>query len=181
MPETVSERIEIHRSVLRLVRGDVTELDVDAFVFYAQPDLALGSGFGTAISLRGGPGIQKELDELGPLQTGQVVVTGAGNLTATFIVHAVGPRFNERDTEGKLRTTVCNALKAAEEKDIKRIALPPMGTGFYAVPLELCARVMTEAIRSYLEGETRIEEVLICVMDRREYAPFESQLASLNQ
>ena len=181
MSQSVFQPVQIHRSVVRLIRGDITELDADAFVFYARPDLALGSGFGTAISVRGGASIKKELDELGPVQTGGAVVTGAGNLKATWIVHAVGPRFNEPDTEAKLRTTVLNSLKAAEEKGVKRIALPPMGAGFYAVPLELCARVMIEAIKSYLEGETEIQEVLLCVMDQREYAPLESQLASLKQ
>jgi len=179
MSPSVVEPVSIHHSVVRLVRADITELDVDAFVFCARPDLALGSGFGTAISVRGGPSIKKELDELGPVQTGGAVVTGAGNLKADWIVHAVGPRFNEPDTEAKLRTTVLNALKAAEEQGIERIALPPMGTGFYAVPLELCARVMIDAIRSYLEGETGIREVVLCVMDQREQAPMESQLASL--
>ena len=181
MSRSVLEPVQIHRSAVRLIRGDITEQDADAFVFYARPDLALGSGFGTAISVRGGPSIKKELDELGPVQTGGVVVTGAGNLKATWIVHAVGPRFNEPDTEAKLRSTVLNSLKAAEERGVKRIALPPMGAGFYAVPLELCARVMIEAIKGYLEDETEIREVLLCVMDQREYAPFESQLASLKQ
>ena len=180
MPEAVSEQIQIHRSTVRLIRGDITELDVDAFVFYARPDLAVGSGVGTAISVRGGPRIQQELDPLAPVETGHVVVTESGNLKATWIVHAVGPRFNEEDTEGKLRTTVLNSLKAGEEKGTKRIALPPMGAGFYAVPLELCARVMIQAIQSYLEGETEIQEVVLCVTDQREYAPFESQLALLN-
>jgi O-acetyl-ADP-ribose deacetylase (regulator of RNase III) len=180
MSQSAVEPVRIHRSSVRLIRGDITELDVDAFVFYAQHNLALGSGFGTAISVRGGPSIKKELDQLGPLATGQAVVTGAGNLKAAWIVHAVGPRFNEPDTEAKLRTTVLNSLKAAEEKGVRRIALPPMGAGFYAVPLALCARVMVEAIKSYLEGDTAIEEVLLCVMDQREHAPFESQLASLN-
>jgi len=181
MPEVVSDQVSIRRSRVRLVRGDITELDVDAFVFYAQPDLALGSGFGTAISVRGGPSIQKELADLGPIETGQAVVTGAGNLKAEYIVHAVGPRFNEEETESKLRTTVLNSLEAAEAKGVKRIALPPMGAGFYMVPLDLCARVMIEAIKSYLQGDTGIEEVVVCVMDQREYAPFEAQLASLNQ
>ena len=181
MPEAVSHQIPIHHSIVRLIRGDITERDVDAFVFYAQPSLALGSGFGTAISVRGGPSIQKELAKLGPVETGQAVVTGAGNLKANYIVHAVGPRFNEENTEGKLRTTVLNSLKAAEAKGVKRIALPPMGAGFYMVPLELCARVMIEAIKSYLNGETGIQEVVLCVMDQREYTPFEAQLASLNQ
>jgi O-acetyl-ADP-ribose deacetylase (regulator of RNase III) len=179
MSQAVMEPIPIHRSLVRLVRGDITELDVDAFVFYARPDLALGSGFGGAISVRGGPEIKKELDPLGPIQTGEVVVTGAGKLKATFIIHAVGPRFNEPDTEAKLRTTVLNSLAAADRKGAKRVALPPMGAGFYAVPLDLCARVMVEAMHDYLEGETSIEEVLLCVMDQRERTPFAAQLASL--
>ena len=181
MPEAVSQQVRINRSSLRLIRGDITELDVDAFVYYAQHDLVLGSGFGTAISVRGGPTVQKELAELGPLGTGEAVASGAGNLKAAFIVHAVGPRFNEPDIEGKLRTTVSNSLKAAEERGAKRVAMPPMGAGFYGVPLELCARVMIDQIRNYLEGTTKIQEVVLCVVDRREHAPFESQLASLSQ
>lgn len=180
MPEAVLDGVQINRSTLRSIKGDITELDVDAFVFYAQPDLTLGSGFGGAIAVRGGPSVQKELDELGPVEIGQVVVSEAGKLNASFIVHAVGPRFNEDDMEGKLRTTVLNSLKAAEERGVKRIALPAMGAGFYGVPLDICAKVMVEEIKSYLEGETEIQEVIICVIDRRELAPFETQLASLN-
>ena len=63
MPEVVGEAARIGDSHVRLIRGDITDLDVQAFVFYAKPDLKLGSGFGTAISVRGGPSIQKELDE----------------------------------------------------------------------------------------------------------------------
>jgi len=181
MTQAVSDAMEIGGRTLRLIRDDITLLDVDAFVFYAQHDLALGSGFGNAISVRGGPSIKKELDEMEPVETGDVALSGAGNLKAKHILHAVGPRFNEPDTEGKLRTTLLNCLKTADEKGLKRIALPPMGTGFYAVPLELCARVMLETIKSYLEGETGIEEVVICVVDHREFAPFEARLASLNR
>ena len=179
MTQAVAEQKKINNSVLSLVQDDITELDVDAFVYYAQEDLAIGTGFGTAISVRGGPTIQKELNELGPVETGQVVVSEAGKLKADAIIHAVGPRFNEADTEGKLRTTVLNCLKAADEKGFKRIALPPMGAGFYMVPLEMCDRVMVDSIKGYLEGQTNIEQAVLCAMDRREYVPFESQLASL--
>lgn len=178
MPQTVSGQVTVHRSVVRVLQGDLTNLDVDAFVFYARSDLVLGSGFGTAISVRGGASIQKELKELGPLAVGAAVVTSAGNLKARHIVHAVGPRFQEPDTDAKLRATVLSALKAAESMGVKRIALPPMGAGFYGVPLELCARIMIEAIKSHLQGETGIAEVILCVMDQREQAIFDRQLAT---
>ena len=102
MADAVAERVRIGSTTVRLIRGDISALeDVDAFVFYAQEDLALGSGFGTAITVRGGPTIQKELEGLAPVQTAGAVVSEAGNLKAKHIVHAVGPRFNEDDMEGK--------------------------------------------------------------------------------
>ncbi|MFH1923698.1 MAG: macro domain-containing protein [Planctomycetota bacterium] len=179
MPEAVSEGKQVNDCVVRLVKSDITDLDVDAFVFYAQSDLVLGSGFGTAISVRGGPTIQKELQELGPVATGEAVVSAAGNLKAGFIIHAVGPKFQEEDTEGKLRATVRNSLRRAEEKGIERIAFPAMGAGYYGIPADLCARVMLEVIRSHLEGESGIKEVVLCVLDTPQYNSFQAQLAIL--
>lgn len=174
--QNMSEEKRVNQTLIRLLRCDITDLEVDAFVYYAQPNLAIGSGFGTAISVRGGPTIQKELAELGPVATGEAVVSSAGNLKATHIVHAVGPRFQEEDTEAKLRTTVLNSLRRAEETGVKTIAFPPMGAGFYGVPLDLCAQVMLETIASYAKGETGIREVIICAVDGREYRPFEARL-----
>ena len=180
MPETVLQRKQINGAAVRLVKGDITELDVDAFVFYAQPDLALGSGFGTAISVRGGPSIGKELQDLGPLATGEAVVSAAGNLKAEYIVHAVGPRFQEEDIEAKLRTTIRNSLKRAEEKGIRRIAFPAMGAGYYGIAPDVCARVMFSTIGGYLKGQTEIKEIVICVLDTSQYGAFQARLASLS-
>jgi O-acetyl-ADP-ribose deacetylase (regulator of RNase III) len=160
-------------SKLRLKKGDLTALDIEAIVFYAQPDLKLGAGFGNAISVRGGPSIQEELKSLGSISVGEAVITGAGELKSKFIIHAVGPRFQEPDTEEKLYKTVQSVLNLAEEKGITRIAFPPMGTGFYGIPLDVCANVMLNAIRNHLGGKSNFSEVLICVMDNREYTAFE--------
>jgi len=161
---------------LVLIKGDLTDLDVEAIVYYAEPDLVLGAGFGTAISVRGGPGIRKELEGLGPLKTGQVAVTAAGKLKAGWIFHAVGPRFQEAGTEEKLRLTIANVLREASSRGIRSLAFPPMGAGFYGIPLEMCARVMVENIRTHLAGETSLEKAIICVLDNREFHPFRQQL-----
>lgn len=179
MAEAVSEGRRINRTVVRLTKDDITDIEVDAFVFYAQADLALGSGFGTAISVRGGPTVQKELQELAPVATGEAVVSAAGNLKARHIIHAVGPKFQEEDTEGKLRTAVRGALKRADEKQLQQIAFPAMGAGYYGIPNDLCARVMLEAINDYLQGQTGIEELIICVLDTPQYDAFKAQLAAL--
>ena len=168
---------KINDRLLRIVREDVTDVEVDAFVYYATSDLVLGSGWGTAIAVRGGPSVQEELNGLAPVETGAAVITAGGEMKAKHIIHAVGPRFQEEDEEAKLRKTMLSVLKCAEENRVATLAFPPMGTGFYGVPLDLSARVMLETIRDRLSnGQSSIQEVLICLMDSREFPAFEAQM-----
>jgi len=171
---------KINNSTIRFVKGDITEVAADALVYYARSDLALGSGFGTAISMQGGRSIQDELNNLAPVNMGQSVVSSAGEMKVKYIIHAVGPKFMEENMEDKLRAAMSNALKQAEEKGIKSVVFPPMGTGFYGVPLDMCARVMNETITRCLEGETSLEEVIICLRDLREHKAFEAGRMALN-
>jgi O-acetyl-ADP-ribose deacetylase (regulator of RNase III) len=168
------------KGTVKLVKGDITDLGAEAFVYYARHDLKLGTGWGGAIAVRGGPKIQEELDKAGGGRTGEAVVTGAGNLKSRFIIHAVGPRFQEPDTESKLRATVRAALEAADLHGIRQVALPAMGAGFYGVPLDVCSRIMLETIGKYLQTRhSEPLEVVICVNDSREQKPFESLFASM--
>jgi O-acetyl-ADP-ribose deacetylase (regulator of RNase III) len=169
----------IHDRLIRIVKDDITLMEIDAFVFYASPDLQMGTGYGNAIAVRGGPSIQEDLKKFGTVGTGTAVTTAAGNLKAKFIIHAVGPRFQEVDTEGKLRTVVRNALKQADEKGVERVAFPPMGTGFYGIPLDVSAKVMLTTIKEHLAGQTKLKEVVICARDTREIKPFQTVLESL--
>lgn len=169
---------KINQTSVRLEMGDVTELDSDAFVFYARSDLQLGSGYGTAIMVRGGPEIKKELESLAPVQTGEAVVTSAGELKAKSIIHAVGPKFQEPDTEGKLRKTMSAALKAAEEHGIERLAFPPMGSGFYGVPPDICADVMVSVLKAHLSNGSNLKEVVFCPLHSRDYDPIKKKLES---
>jgi O-acetyl-ADP-ribose deacetylase (regulator of RNase III) len=173
------DSLRVNNSNLRVIKGDITELEVAAFVFYAQHDLKLGSGFGTAISLRGGPKIQEELDALEPIGTTEVVASGAGKLKAERILHAVGPRFQEPDLETKLRATVLNCLKLADAEGLASLAFPAMGAGFYGVPLPDCAEITLRAIRDYLCQTTRVENVTVCLLDSREYKVFADKLSAL--
>jgi O-acetyl-ADP-ribose deacetylase (regulator of RNase III) len=163
-------------ATLRVTRGDITLMEVDAFVFYAQPSLQLGTGYGNAIAVRGGPAIQQELDALAPRETCEVVISDAGKLPAKYILHAVGPRFQEEGLAEKLRTTTLNALKLADEKGIERIAFPLMGRGFYGVPFEESARLTVETIQKHIAGSTGLQEVFVCVNDSFEMAKVEALL-----
>lgn len=167
---------KIGDKVVRLVRDDLTSMDVDALVFDIDSDMKLGAGFGSAIQRRGGIVIQKELEEIGSCPTGEAVVTQAGILKADYIIHVNGPKFREQDEEGKLRSATRSALRRADEKGIKRLAFPPIGTGLYQVPMELCVRVMVGTVSEHLANDTTLEEVLFVTMDDREYGPFKKKL-----
>jgi O-acetyl-ADP-ribose deacetylase (regulator of RNase III) len=163
------EKTQIKNSTLSVMKADVTDTEIDAFVFYARNDLKLGSGFGNAIALRGGPSIRKELENLGPLKVTEVVVTTAGNMKAKHIIHACGPKFQEENIEQKLKSTIIKVLKAAESNGIESIAFPPMGAGFYGVPLDKSAKITIETIAEYLNKGSEIKDVVVCGNDMREY------------
>ena len=166
---------KIGNKVLRLVRGDITDMEIDAFVFDITEDVKLGSGFGGAIQQRGGIVIQKQLDEIGSCPTGEAVVTEAGILKADWIIHANGPKFREEDEEDKLRKTVESALARAEEKGVKRLAFPPIGTGLYQVPLDLCTRALVDTLSAHPANARPLDEVLIVAPDNREFNPFKAK------
>jgi len=167
---------KVNQSELELMKGDLTALDVEAIVFYAKEDLVLGSGFGNAISTRGGPAIKEELERIGNVQPHDAVVSAAGNLSAKYIVHAVGPKFQEENFTAKLKTTMENTLKKASEKGITEIAFPLMGAGFYGIPFDTCIQIMLENINSHLSGATNLKKVILCANDNREFRMFESNL-----
>jgi O-acetyl-ADP-ribose deacetylase len=172
----MSNQVQVQGRTVRVLREDITLFKADAFVYYAQESLALGTGIGGAIAVRAGAEVQKELDERGPAGPGEVVVSGAGKLPATFILHAVGPRFQEPDIEEKLQDTLQRALEVADEKKIERLAVPLMGRGFYGVPLPISTRITVEGIKKYLDGNTNIQEVIICVIDHAEVKAVEGAL-----
>lgn len=162
--------------VIRLVRGDITEMDVDAFVYDLTADCKLGSGYGGAIAARGGKVVQDQLKAVGALPTGEATVTTAGNMKAKFIIHVNGPKFQEPDTRGKLARAVTSALRRADEKGLGALAFPPIGTGLYQVPLDLCASVLMDTVADHLRGPTSLKEVLFVAFDSREYKPLAAAL-----
>jgi O-acetyl-ADP-ribose deacetylase (regulator of RNase III) len=177
--QNVTATKKIGGKEISLVKADITDFDIECFVYYANSDLKLGAGFGGAIAVRGGPQIQKDLDKMSPVGPCQAVISEAGELKAKYIIHANGPKFQEEDMEGKIKTTIINSLKLADEKGIKEIAFPPMGTGFYGVPLDQSARITLHTIKEYLQGNTGIEEVTVCLNDNREYQPFKARFDKL--
>jgi O-acetyl-ADP-ribose deacetylase (regulator of RNase III) len=167
---------KVGERVIRLVGCDITDMEVDAFVYDLTADCKLSSGYGGAIAARGGKAVQDQLNAIGTLPTGEAVVTTGGNMKARFIIHVNGPKFQEPDTRGKLTKAVESALRRADEKGLAKVAFPPIGTGLYQVPLDLCASVLLDTVERHLKGPTSLEEVLFVAVDSREYKPLAAVL-----
>jgi O-acetyl-ADP-ribose deacetylase (regulator of RNase III) len=167
---------KIGNKTIRLVRGDITDMEVEAFVFDITADCQLGSGYGGAIAQRGGKAIQEELNAIGTLPPGEAVVTTAGKMKAQQIIHTNGPKFREPAVDEKLKKATRSVLRKADENGITQLALPPIGTGLYQVPSDLCANVMVDTVVEHLNGKTSLEVVSFVALDSREYKPLQAKI-----
>jgi O-acetyl-ADP-ribose deacetylase (regulator of RNase III) len=169
-------RVDIAASAVELCQGDITELPTDAIVNAANAQLILGGGVAGAIRTRGGPTIQQQCNQIGETFVGGAVITGAGDLNAKYVIHAVGPRMGEGNEDEKLRNATLNSLKLADENKIKTISLPAISTGIFGFPIQKCAEIMLGTTIDYLKGETAIEKVVFCLFKQSDYEIFEQQL-----
>jgi O-acetyl-ADP-ribose deacetylase (regulator of RNase III) len=164
------EKIEIRK-------GDITDMEVDAIVNAANTDLVLGSGVAGAIRKKGGDSIQEECDKIGSIPLGEAAVTGAGNLRANYVIHAAGMHLGGSVSERSLRDATWNSLLRADEKGVKTIAFPAIGTGVGGFPIDRCAKVMIDMVFEYLKSKkTSIEKVYFVLFDEQTYRVFSEYL-----
>ncbi len=175
---------EVNGILIELVQGDITDLAVDAIVNAANSDLLLGSGVAGTIRRKGGPTIQQECNLIGWCDVGEAVITGAGNLPAKYVIHAVGPRMGEGSEPGKLASATRASLTLAEQRELTSIALPAISTGVFGFPLEACAQIMLRvAIDFTFEDVEHLRRIILCLYDKKAFdtfvREFERQLAEL--
>ncbi|MFX1402524.1 MAG: macro domain-containing protein [Promethearchaeota archaeon] len=169
--------LKVKNSEIKLVQGDITEMDTDVIVNAANSQLILGGGVAGAIRKKGGPKIQEECDKIGSTYVGGAVMTTGGNLKAKYVIHAVGPRMGEGNEDEKLKNATLNSLKLMDENNLKTIAFPAISTGIFGFPIERCAKIMISTSKEYLNTEkTQIKEVVFCLYTSSDYAVFEKEL-----
>jgi len=146
-------------------KGDITDCKVDAIVNAANNQLILGAGVAGAIARRGGPTIQQECSQHGPVKVGEAAITTAGKLPARYVIHAASMSLGSRTTEESLANSVRASLRLAEENDVKTIAFPAIGTGVAGFPLEKCADIMLREVVCHLEGASGLQEIHFVLFD----------------
>ena len=163
-------------TLLELIEGDITELQVDAIVNPANEDLQLGGGVAGAVREKGGASIQDECDRIGGTPVGTAVMTGAGTLKAKQVIHAVGPRMGDGDEDRKLAAAVRAALALADRNGQRTIAIPAISTGVFGYPVDRCARILLTEVHRYLQGGTKLERVVVCLHGKQKYQTFRNEL-----
>lgn len=167
---------------VELVQGDITKLEVDAIVNAANTSLLGGGGVDGAIHRAGGPAILEACIEIrnrqGGCRTGEAVITPGGNLKAKYVIHTVGPVWQEgiAGEDRLLKNAYINSLKIAVEHKITILAFPNISTGIYGFPKGRAAEIAVESVREFLAVEKALKKVIFCCYDEENYKIYQSIL-----
>ncbi|HUT81627.1 MAG TPA: macro domain-containing protein [Candidatus Bathyarchaeia archaeon] len=160
--------------IIEIVKGDITEITVDAIVNAANNELWMGAGVAGAIKRKGGKIIEEEALVKGPIQHGGAVETTAGELKAKYVIHAAAMRSDGYIDENSLKSSVFNSLKLADELKLRTIAFPALGTGVAGYPAKLCAKQMIDTIKNF--QPKMLEKVVLVLFSDEIYQIFKIKL-----
>jgi O-acetyl-ADP-ribose deacetylase (regulator of RNase III) len=173
-------KLKIGAAIVAIERGDISLSDADAVVNAANTTLAMGAGVAGALKKRGGVVIEEEAMRLGPVEIGDAVLTTAGNLAATHVIHAavMGPDLKtDPEIIGKATQAV---LALAGKRKLASLAFPALGTGVGHVPPPLAADAMLGAVVSHLKaGGSTLKRVVFVLYQDDTYRAFVETLKRL--
>lgn len=171
---------------IRVIKGDITRLEVDAIVNAANNSLLGGGGVDGAIHKVAGCDLFNECLKLNGCKTGEAKITKGYKLPAKYIIHTVGPIYIDGKHEEAKLLKLCyiNSLKLATESDLKSIAFSCISTGVYGYPVKSSAKIAINAIFDYfLENgdKSSLEEIDIVCYEEKIYNTYSEMLAKIKQ
>ncbi len=161
------------KPTIEIIKGDITKVIADAIVNAANSSLLGGGGVDGAIHRAGGKQILEECMEIrnrqGKCKTGETVYTSAGNLPAKYVIHTVGPIWNNNEEKSSKLLANCynNSLKLAESLGVKTITFPNISTGVYRFPKELAGKIAVETVRNF-QSDVIEKIIFVCFDDENE-------------
>lgn len=165
---------------IKLFRGDITTLQVDAIVNAANATLLGGGGVDGAIHRAAGKELLTECRTLNGCETGDAKITNGYNLPAKYVIHTVGPVWNggRSGEPEKLASCYRRSLEVAVENGVKSIAFPNISTGVYGYPKKEAAEIATKTVISILNHNNEFELVIFCVFDDENFAIYSNLLTN---
>lgn len=167
---------------IKLVKGDITTLNVDAIVNAANNALLGGGGVDGAIHRAAGPDLLEECKTLNGCATGQAKITKGYALPARFVIHTVGPvwRGGVKGETKLLASCYSASFKLAAENDIKTIAFPAVSCGIYGFPIAQAAMIAIKETAQFLEKHPEIQTVYFVCFDDAIYDAYLHAVDSLH-
>ena len=159
---------------IEFVQGDITKIEADALVNAANSALAGGGGVDGAIHRAGGPTLMEECRTIGGCPPGSAVATGAGNLRAKWVFHAVGPRYSgkEMDVE-QLASCHLECLDLAVEKGCRSMAFCAISTGVYGYPVREASVIAVGTVHGWLlNNPGLLDRILFVLFDPETLAAY---------
>ena len=178
-------QVQINKSVLQIVQGDLTTHDTDAIVNAANSSLMGGGGIDGAIHRAGGSAILGDCKQIvanqGQLQTGKAVITTAGNMPSKFVIHTVGLiyRGGTSNESELLANAYKNSLKLATDKKLESISFPSISTGVYSYPLQEASKIALGTVITFLRENEQVKLVRFVLFDDRNFAAYQNSLTNL--
>lgn len=172
--------------MLKVIKGDITKIKADAIVNAANSTLLGGGGVDGAIHRAGGKTILEECIKIrerqGGCNTGEAVITTAGNLPAKFVIHTVGPVWygGTKNEKQLLANAYYNSLQLAKENNVKTIAFPNISTGVYHFPKEEAAQIALNTVKEYISKYPGFEKIIFVCFDEENFLIYEKILGKNN-
>lgn len=166
---------EIYDNRIKLIKADITKIEVDVIVNAANSGLLGGGGVDRAIHKVGGHEIHEECmmirNKKGRCHTGEAVITTAGKLKAKYVIHTVGPVWNGgyKNEEELLGTCYENSINLALENNVKTIAFPNISTGAYGFPKKLAAEIALKQVSKIIKNNKNIQQIIFVCFDDENY------------
>ncbi|MBI4561841.1 MAG: macro domain-containing protein [Candidatus Rokubacteria bacterium] len=173
-------KVKVGKPSLTIERGDITDWEVDAIVNAANSHLWMGAGVAGAIKRKGGLIIEEEAVRQGPIEVGEAVLTTAGNLPATHVIHAAAMGQDLKTDAQKIAQATRSSLELAEKRKLSSIAFPALGTGVGGFPPPQAAEAMLGVVLKHLQtGNTSLEKAIFVLYQEEAYKAFKETLARL--